>query len=126
MMKTKKCIELFNLMKDLVISGLSPEDMINVIKNLKTLRKVVDDFNDLRDAVLVKNRDKKWNTYAKDPSTEEAQEYLRVYNKKCTEALTPEFEKEQDITLLDISDEGKQTIIKDNKLTANKALTLFY
>lgn len=45
-MKVIEAVELFGILKDLKLSGMETADRMKVIKNLRALREVVDEYND--------------------------------------------------------------------------------
>lgn len=53
-MKTIEAVELFAVLKDLKLSGLSTTDRLKIIKNLRALREVADKYNN--DMELAKER----------------------------------------------------------------------
>ena len=125
----QKIAEAFKTFNDAVITSVNDKDAVSIIKNRKEMRKHVEAYDallkDAQEKFKPKNFDemqekaRKWNELP-ESEKEELNNFFAPYQKKVDAACEPELEKEVEVTLEKISDEGAIQLAKENKWPMSK------
>ena len=132
-MKLEKLVIAYKMLGDAKIKTMDDKDAIKIIKNRKSMRPHVESY----DALLKDAQEKfkpdnfeelqekagKW----KELSAEERKivnESFKAYQEKVDAVCNPELDKEVDITLDKLSEDGALKLAKENEWPMNKLDTL--
>lgn len=128
-MKLKTVVIAYKMLDDAVITSVNDKDAVSIIKNRKEMRKHVEAYDallkDAQEKFKPKNFDemqekaRKWNELS-ESEKEELNNFFTPYQKKVDAACEPELEKEVEVTLEKISDEGAIQLAKENKWPMSK------
>lgn len=128
-MKLKTVVIAYKMLDDAVITSVNDKDAVSIIKNRKEMRKHVEAYDallkDAQEKFKPKNFDemqekaRKWNELS-ESEKEELNNFFTPYQKKVNAACEPELEKEVEVTLEKISDEGAIQLAKENKWPMSK------
>jgi hypothetical protein len=128
-MKLKSVVIAYKMLDDAVITSVNDKDAVSIIKNRKEMRKHVEAYDallkDAQEKFKPKNFDemqekaRKWNELS-ESEKEELNNFFTPYQKKVNAACEPELEKEVEVTLEKISDEGAIQLAKENKWPMSK------
>lgn len=128
-MKLKTVVIAYKMLDDAVITSVNDKDAVSIIKNRKEMRKHVEAYDallkDAQEKFKPKNFDemqekaRKWNELPENEK-EELNNFFAPYQKKVDAACEPELEKEVEVTLEKISDEGAIQLAKENKWPMSK------
>lgn len=128
-MKLEKLVIAYKMLDDAVITSVNDKDAVSIIKNRKGMRKHVEAYDallkDAQEKFKPKNFDemqgktRKWNELS-ESEKEELNNFFTPYQKKVNAACEPELEKEVEVTLEKISDEGAIQLAKENKWPMSK------
>lgn len=128
-MKLKSVVIAYKMLDDAVITSVNDKDAVSIIKSRKEMRKHVEAYDallkDAQEKFKPKNFDemqekaRKWNELPENEK-EELNNFFAPYQKKVDAACEPELEKEVEVTLEKISDEGAIQLAKENKWPMSK------
>lgn len=128
-MKLKSVVIAYKMLDDAVITSVNDKDAVSIIKNRKEMRKHVEAYDallkDAQEKFKPKNFDemqekaRKWNELS-ESEKEELNNFFAPYQKKVDAACEPELEKEVEVTLEKISDEGAIQLAKETKWPMSK------
>lgn len=134
-MKLKTVVIAYKMLDDAVITSVNDKDAVSIIKNRKEMRKHVEAYDallkDAQEKFKPKNFDemqektRKWNELS-ESEKEELNNFFTPYQKKVNAACEPELEKEVEVTLEKISDEGAIQLAKENKWPISRLDTIAF
>ena len=134
-MKLKTVVIAYKMLDDAVITSVNDKDAVSIIKNRKEMRKHVEAYDallkDAQEKFKPKNFDemqekaRKWNELP-ESEKEELNNFFAPYQKKVDAACEPELEKEVEVTLEKISDEGAIQLAKENKWPISRLDTIAF
>lgn len=132
-MKLEKLVIAYKMLDDAKIKTMDDKDAIKIIKNRKAMRPYVESYDALlKDAQekfkpdnieVMQEKVSKW----KELSAEERKivnESFKAYQEKVDAVCKPELDKEVDITLDKLSEDGVLKLAKENEWPMNKLDTL--
>lgn len=132
-MKLKTVVIAYKMLDDAKIKTMDDKDAIKIIKNRKAMRPYVESYDALlKDAQekfkpdnieVMQEKVSKW----KELSAEERKivnESFKAYQEKVDAVCNPELDKEVDITLDKLSEDGVLKLAKENEWPMNKLDTL--
>lgn len=132
-MKLEKLVIAYKMLDDAKIKTMDDKDAIKIIKNRKAMRPYVESYDALlKDAQekfkpdnieVMQEKVSKW----KELSAEERKivnESFKAYQEKVDAVCKPELDKEVDITLDKLSEDGALKLAKENEWPMNKLDTL--
>lgn len=132
-MKLEKLVIAYKMLDDAKIKTMDDKDAIKIIKNRKAMRPHVESYDALlKDAQekfkpdnieVMQEKVSKW----KELSAEERKivnESFKAYQEKVDAVCNPELDKEVDITLDKLSEDGVLKLAKENEWPMNKLDTL--
>jgi hypothetical protein len=132
-MKLEKLVIAYKMLDDAKIKTMDDKDAIKIIKNRKAMRPHVESYDVLlKDAQekfkpdnieVMQEKASKW----KELSAEERKfvnESFKAYQEKVDAVCKPELDKEVDITLDKLSEDGVLKLAKENEWPMNKLDTL--
>ncbi len=132
-MKLKTVVIAYKMLDDAKIKTMDDKDAIKIIKNRKAMRPYVESYDALlKDAQekfkpdnieVMQEKVSKW----KELSAEERKivnESFKAYQEKVDAVCNPELDKEVDITLDKLSEDGALKLAKENEWPMSKLDTL--
>lgn len=132
-MKLKTVVIAYKMLDDAKIKTMDDKDAIKIIKNRKAMRPYVESYDALlKDAQekfkpdnieVMQEKASKWE----ELSAEERKfvnESFKAYQEKVDAVCKPELDKEVDITLDKLSEDGVLKLAKENEWPMNKLDTL--
>lgn len=132
-MKLEKLVIAYKMLDDAKIKTMDDKDAIKIIKNRKAMRPYVESY----DALLKDAQEKfkpdnfeelqekagKWKELS-DEERKTVNESFKAYQERVDAACKPELDKEVDITLDKLSEDGALKLAKENEWPMNKLDTL--
>lgn len=132
-MKLEKLVIAYKMLDDAKIKTMDDKDAIKIIKNRKAMRPHVESY----DALLKDAQEKfkpdnfeelqekagKWKELS-DEERKTVNESFKAYQERVDAACKPELDKEVDITLDNLSEDGALKLAKENEWPMNKLDTL--
>lgn len=132
-MKLEKLVIAYKMLDDAKIKTMDDKDAIKIIKNRKAMRPYVESY----DALLKDAQEKfkpdnfeelqekagKWKELS-DEERKTVNESFKAYQERVDAACKPELDKEVDITLDKLSEDGVLKLAKENEWPMNKLDTL--
>lgn len=129
---TKEILDAYVLLVNAKVTKMDDADKFKVIKALRPIRKIGNDFNDFKTVVLEKlkgeNHDElakmanKWqkekeNTTLTEQEKIKVNSYFAEYNNKVTKCLKEELEKEHDLDDVNLTEEAFGQLVASNDWT---------
>lgn len=137
--KTADCVSAYNILKDSSLGKMSGADKINVIKTIKSIKGVAEDFiafrTDASERLRGDNHDemaklatqwqKEGDTALTDDEKVAVNEYFTKYGKELKDCLDEESNKEHEVDVRELSEEAFGNLLDANdKWTVEQALLL--
>lgn len=128
-MKLKELVMAYKLLDDAKIKTMEDKDAIMIIKNRKVIRPYVESYDALLEDAnekfkpegfeSLKEKIEKWDNLSDEEKTH-VNGVLKVYKEKVEAVCKPELDKDIDIKLEKLSEEGALKIVKENDWQMNK------
>lgn len=130
--KTNEIVNAYALLKDAKSSKMEDADRFKVVKALRQIKKIAEDFEDFRNDAMEQlkgekhdemlEKAKQWQNEGQNTSLTEKEriainEYFDEYNKKVTDCLKDELEKTHTLDYETLSDDAFSKLIATNDWT---------
>lgn len=122
-MKLKELVIAYRTLDEAKISTLNDDDAIKILKNRRSMRNHVESYNsmlkDAQEKFKPEGFDEVMSKYINinslsDDEKKSVNDVISSYQKKVNSACTPELQKEIDIQIEKISEDGTVKIAKEN------------
>lgn len=129
---TKEVFEVYKLLESAKLPKLDSADVLAIVKNTKSLKKIIDEFASIRDEVVEKMKDSEFYKMQKErveilgtkeksdeliEQVESINAYFQNFNSKVASALNPDFIKENEIEMITISADSLAKLAANNDLS---------